>query len=858
LSADLLWKHERTGWVVQVPRGRLSNADLQGELQMTWTSAPSSSSGSLDLQASLKRVDARQVPRYLPVQLQEGVRHYLRDALKQGSADNVKLRVRGPLEHFPFVNPQQGEFRVSAQLNRVTYAYAPAVTQTSHGLPDWPALTELSGDLLIERDSLQIKGAKARLAGAPTLAWSGLEMSIPHLAEPVVEVRGDARGPLSETLRLMQSPGLSRLLSQTLDKSSGNGTVDLKLRLSLPIDHLEQTRASGQLVFSGNDLILMPQAPSLQRLRGALQFSETGLSLQGMQARALGGDARLEGGLRWTPSAHEPPQQLRIQGYASAEGLRQQRDWQAASRLWALMDGGASYTATLQWRQGLPDLLVTSSLQGLSLQAPAPLGKSAESSQAFRLEYGLTPETRTAPASRWQDQFQLTVGSTLKAQLIRDIGSSASRVMRGGVSLSQDGAPAVVLPAEGMGLSARFDELNLDQWSAWLDKLGASPAHLVTAPTGARSAPASGADITQDLLPTALALSAQRVISEGRTLHHLIVGATRQGDLWRATLSADELNGYSEYRPATATQSARLYARLARLVIPPSAVSQVDTLLSEQPTSMPALDIVVNDLELKGKRLGRAEIDAVNRINAQGSREWQLNKLNLSNPDATFTARGNWQPTGPQTSRRTQLDFTMEVQDAGDLLGRLGSPGLVRQGKGKLVGQVGWNGSPMSPDYASMSGQFNIQIERGQFLKSEPGAARLFGVLNLQALPRRLMLDFRDVFSEGFAFDAFRGDVTIQQGMASTNNLQMKGVNAAVMMEGRADIARETQDVKVVVVPEFNAGTASLFYSTINPVLGLTSYLAQYFLSRPLVKAATQEFHVSGSWSDPQVKKVEP
>jgi uncharacterized protein YhdP len=198
------------------------------------------------------------------------------------------------------------------------------------------------------------------------------------------------------------------------------------------------------------------------------------------------------------------------------------------------------------------------------------------------------------------------------------------------------------------------------------------------------------------------------------------------------------------------------------------------------------------------------------------------------------------------------------VQDAGDLLGRLGSPGLVRQGKGKLAGQVGWGGSPLSPDYASMSGQFNMQIERGQFLKTEPGAARLFGVLNLQALPRRLMLDFRDVFSEGFAFDSFRGDVVIQQGMAHTNNLQMKGVNAAVLMEGRADIAHETQDIKVVVVPEFNAGTASLFYGTVNPVLGLTSYLAQYFLSRPLVKANTQEFHVSGSWSDPQVKKVGP
>jgi uncharacterized protein YhdP len=156
-----------------------------------------------------------------------------------------------------------------------------------------------------------------------------------------------------------------------------------------------------------------------------------------------------------------------------------------------------------------------------------------------------------------------------------------------------------------------------------------------------------------------------------------------------------------------------------------------------------------------------------------------------------------------------------------------------------------------------MSGQFNVNIERGQFLKTDPGAARLLGVLNLQALPRRLFLDFRDVFSEGFAFDFFRGDVNIQQGMAHTNNLQMKGVNAAVMMEGKADIGRETQDLKVVIVPDINAGTASLVYSTINPVVGLTSFLAQYFLRRPLTEANTQEFHVDGTWSDPKVTRIQ-
>jgi uncharacterized protein YhdP len=197
------------------------------------------------------------------------------------------------------------------------------------------------------------------------------------------------------------------------------------------------------------------------------------------------------------------------------------------------------------------------------------------------------------------------------------------------------------------------------------------------------------------------------------------------------------------------------------------------------------------------------------------------------------------------------------LRDSGGLLARLGTPDAIRGGEGRLEGDVSWQGSPITLDYASMDGKMNLLVEKGQFLKTEPGAARLLGVLNLQALPRRLTLDFRDVFSEGFAFDFVRGDVRIEKGIASTNNLQMKGVVAGALIEGRADVVRETQDLKVVVVPEINAGTASLYVATINPLVGLTSYLAQMVLSKPLVRAGTSEFHIDGTWSDPRVTKVD-
>jgi uncharacterized protein YhdP len=84
----------------------------------------------------------------------------------------------------------------------------------------------------------------------------------------------------------------------------------------------------------------------------------------------------------------------------------------------------------------------------------------------------------------------------------------------------------------------------------------------------------------------------------------------------------------------------------------------------------------------------------------------------------------------------------------------------------------------------------------------------------------------------------------------------MKGVAVGALIEGRADLARETQDLKVVVVPDINAGAASLYMATINPLVGLTSYLAQLVLSRPLGKAATTEFRIDGTWSQPRVTEV--
>jgi len=270
----------------------------------------------------------------------------------------------------------------------------------------------------------------------------------------------------------------------------------------------------------------------------------------------------------------------------------------------------------------------------------------------------------------------------------------------------------------------------------------------------------------------------------------------------------------------------------------------------------------VEDLELRGKKLGRVEIEAINtdptspRSNV--GREWRLSKLNITVPEASFKATGKWVTSRDGTQQAiTDMNFRLDLSDSGDLLTRLGTKDALRGGGGKLEGQVNWQGSPLTLHYPTLSGRFNVNIGRGQFLQAEPGVAKLLGVLSLQALPRRLLLDFRDVFSAGFAFDTIRGDVSIQQGIANTRNLQMKGVNAVVQMEGSSDIARETQNLRVLILPEVDAGTASLLAGiALNPAIGLSTFLAQLVLRQPLSRVNTQEFSIDGTWNDPKVTKI--
>ena len=843
---------------VQVKQARLRNADATAELSGTWTTGNGENRwpGVVDLTANISRAQIKQVHRYLPIHIDAEARDYLKDALIGGEATQASLRLRGNLADMPFDNPKLGEFRVVAQIANGQYAYVPPAKGKPVNLTNtWPAIASLNGELTYERNSLQFKGA-GKLAGAPQLVWDKIEASLPNVKALDVTVKAQARGPLADMQTLVARSALNELLNRTLEKGQATGMAEFKMQLNVPVRALQKTSVNGSLTLQDNDLQIMPGVPVLSKTRGVVQFDTQGLTTKNLKARVFGGDTQIDGGLSFDPNKTDAIDPLRIKGVVTAEGLRQAGELGMFSNLALRANGSTNFNATLALRKGQPEIVVQSDLKGMALTLPAPMNKPAAAIWPLRLETQLTKESLVPKSKVMQDQIKLSVARVLSLNYVRDVSATQTRVLRGAIALGLFTTEATPSRDVGVSLTLQQPNVDLDAWNEVMTQFTAAPV----GKTKPRSTKTNvvGQEIettgSQDYLPSLLTVRADQVKLADRVINRVVVGGVRMGELWRLNIAADELNGTAEVRPATATQAAQLYARLSFLNIPPSLVPDVERMLSDEPSSIPALDVVINDLTLRGKKLGRLEMDAVNRTSVNVGREWYLNKLNLTAPDGSLSATGSWAADGPKL-RRTRLDFVMDIKDSGQLLTRLGTPNAVRNGHGKLQGKVSWQGSPITLDYPSMSGQLNLAIEKGQFLKTEPGAARLLGVLSLQALPRRLMLDFTDVFGEGFAFDFVRGDVRIEQGVATTNNLQMKGVSAGAIIEGSADIAKETQNLKVVVVPEINTSAATLYMAAINPLVGLTTYLSQLLLSKPLTKAGTSVFVIDGSWSNPRVTK---
>lgn len=843
LDLQARWSHPRKDQLLLELDGLHAE---QGPLRLTLSGRHllgASGPGNADFTGTIDGFQINQVGRFLPKVTPPSLHEWLTGALQGGTLQGATLRLRGDLAHFPFradnaAARAAGEFRVGGRLAKATLEYAPGHHAADGKAPLWPLAEQIDGSIVFDRARMEIKGDSLRTMG---VALSNVTAVIPDLTahELMLDIDGAGNGPMQEYLRYLAASPVLEWIGNFTEDTRASGNARLGLKLHMPLDHLPDTKVQGGLQLLSTDVTLFPELPPLTGAIGRIEFNEHGFNLAGVGGNFLGAPLAVSGGTQ-----RDGAIVVRLAGTLSGEGMRKNAPEPALQRLGRHLSGSTRYSGAVVVRDRQHTVILDSSLSGLGMDLPAPLNKAAADTLPLHFVLAGGPANDNGVA---KDEIRIGLGGNIAARYQRERqGHNAWAMLRGGIGVNT----AAPEPDSGMLLNINTKSLSLDQWLALGAELAGSEGN--AAPAAAASSPG----LAQYIVPDALAVRTSELVFDDRKLGDVVMGASHQKGSWQASIHSRQAVGYLTWDEAPGGGVGKVTARLASLVIPESAANEVKDLLApDKPrtATIPALDIVADQFELFNKKFGRLELAASNVVAA---REWRIERLSLTNPDGALKATGRWATT--RDTSNTAMNFTLDIRDAGKLLDRLGFPETLRNGKGTLAGDIAWSGLPYSLDIPSLSGKIQMNVEGGQFLKQDPGAAKLLGVLSLQALPRLLKFDFHDVFAEGLAFDGITANATIARGVVKTDNLKMHGVAATVLMDGTADIANESTNLHVVVIPEFNLGTGPLVYGlAVNPVIGLGSYLAQLFLRAPVMKALTYQLQVSGPWKAPVITRLD-
>ena len=270
------------------------------------------------------------------------------------------------------------------------------------------------------------------------------------------------------------------------------------------------------------------------------------------------------------------------------------------------------------------------------------------------------------------------------------------------------------------------------------------------------------------------------------------------------------------------------------------------------PRKLPPITLVADSFALGDREFGAVDV-SLRKI------EGGLETERFEAKDSTFdiVGSGRWivDATDPRGSR-TSLTATLTSRDVGTTLRQLDfAQGISGESMGLLF-DTSWSGGPRGDFLAELDGQVTMELENGQIDEVEPGAGRMLGLMSFAALPRRLSLDFRDVFNRGFGYDKITGSFDIVDGVASTCDMSLDGPAAIVGIVGQVDLAGQRYEQGAVISAQVG-NTLPIVGAVVGGPPGAAAMLifSQIF-KKPLQEVGQVYYGISGALDDPVIDTV--
>ena len=796
LTGQANWRREKGEMSISVANISAVNDDLAGNAYGSYRTL-AGTRGVIDLTVNLAHGDIRRAARYTPLAaLHQKESDWLNSALLSGHTEDFHLRLKGNLSDFPLDGKHDASFEITAHAEDASMQFA----------RDWPKIENLSGAFLIHDNRLELHAPTSSMLGAHI---HDLSVILPDMlnADIPLQIEGRADATNSAFLQFVQQSPVRGYIDGFTDDIKASGDGQLELSAQVPLSLNKPPTVAGQLKVQNSDIDLGHGAPLLRSTRGELSFTQSGIKADNVTANILGGPARLN-----VQTAEGGTVRASLQGKVNLDALRENE----ASPLLKRLHGNTAWDANISVVKKVANLTLNSTLQGISSSLPAPLAKSAEEIWPLHID-------RKYIASG-QYMINARLSKLFNARLISEDINGESVIKRGFINFGDAAPQSLDEGVEGIWLKGNLPTLSLQGW----DDLGAGSGS---------SLPIAGASLHIDKLS-----------GFGLSLDDLQINATKRGDSLAVHLSGGQSNGEVIWQPQGYGGNGKLIAHLRNLYLggeKPATPKAEPAANPVAPHQLPAMEIAIEDLLYKGKDIGHFEL-----VGFPEGPDWRLRRLRITNPDGSVTGDGYWRNT------QTQVNLLVDISNAGKILARSGYPNTVKNGSGKLIANLNWNGQPDDFNYATLDGTLKLDTGKGQFLKMDPGFGKLLGILSLQELPKRIALDFTDVFSSGFEFDSINGNATIRHGVMQTDDLHIDGSSAKVMMKGSVNLNDETQDLHIAILPTLGASISTLSAFAAGPVVGIGTFIVSKVLGNPLDKLMSFEYNVSGTWTNPNVVKV--
>jgi uncharacterized protein (TIGR02099 family) len=808
-EVELQWRIESDWfWLSSGPfHGVGEEGRVQGLFSLTAPLAASQVGPEMELMVGLTNAHPRYRSKYLPFTMSDTLLTWLGSSIGEGRINDGGFVWRGSL-------------RKGATAQRTLQAYFNVADAELVYHPDWPPLSEIEGNIVIDDLQVDVFAERAHVYDSATenVTVSLRQDRREHL---ILGVDATAVGGAADGLRLVNQSPLRQLVGDSFVDWQLQG--DLRTRLQLQLDLSDSSVPPVVEVFTDWDTVDLDTGPlglSVEDISGSLAFDSGNgffsddlrgqLWRQPVSARVNQG--RLEGGLAELD--------IILRGSVAADNVR---DWLQLDLL-RLAQGTAPAELHIRIPPGQGAYLdITSDLRGIALDLPQSFGKQAATARRFSLSVPLSGMTRN---------LELNLDEELFLELLVTEGE----YMGGALGF----AAAPLAPQRGsFTVTGQLQNLAWDPWAAFVTNYVGF---------GESSAPLG-------MLLSVRELSVAELEAFGQTVEDVELNAQQLSDAWQLQFELPWMQGQLNFP----NDFSRASLMLDRLDIA-GATAQWD---DSQPGPggdvfiLPPTEVAIAELLDEERLLGnlgfsfRQDGGNYHFEDIRGN----LRALSLGAvEEGDEQLRLDW--IRGEYASSTQLRGPLTFTNFGDVLAHYGYEQVLETSAGSLALDIAWSGGPGEFELAQTAGSIDIAVDEGRFLKTSSatdGTLRVVGIFNLAAFVSRLSLDLSYLFESGVAFDSITGEMLFQDARIEVPQIDVLGRSSRFQFAGLFDIPQETMNGELVAT----LPVASNLPWIAALIGGLPAAAGVYLVSKVFTKQVDRfssgVYSISGPWDDPEV-----